>query len=212
MALVNYGDLKTSLANWLGRSDLTTPIPDFVTLAHKQLMRDLRGHLRLQKRDAAFSITGEYVDAPSDFLELVSMHLNTTPKVEITFLAAGQQTSAYSSGSGEPKFVSLAGDTTAGTENFRFAPVPDATYAATIEYYASLTFFAADSGATGTNWILTDHPQLYLYGSLLQAAAYIGDDPRVPLWKAAYDEALAQVKASGNRARWGVNGMAVRAA
>lgn len=211
MALVNYGDLKTSLANWLGRSDLTTPIPDFVTLAHKQLMRDLRGHLRLQKRDAAFSITGEYVDAPSDFLELVSIYLNTSPKQEVQFMTNDRITTQFT-GSGKPKFVALVGSTATGTEGFRFGPAPDGTYTATMEYYASVTYFSADSGAGSTNWILTDHPQLYLYGSLLQAAAYIGDDPRVPLWKAAYDEALAQVKASGNRARWGVNGMAVRAA
>ena len=208
MALVNYGDLKTSLANWLGRSDLTTPIPDFVTLAHKQLMRDLRGHLRLQKRDAAFSITGEYVDAPSDFLELVSIYLNTSPKQEVQFMTNDRITTQFT-GSGKPKFVALVGSTATGTEGFRFGPAPDGTYTATIEYYASVTYFSADSGAGSTNWILTDHPSLYLFGSLLAAAAYIGDDPRVPLWKAGYDEALAAVRAEGYRARWGGNAMAV---
>ena len=33
MALVNYSDLKTSIADWLNRSDLTATIPDFITLA-----------------------------------------------------------------------------------------------------------------------------------------------------------------------------------
>jgi hypothetical protein len=95
MALVNYGDLKTSVANWLGRSDLTTPIPDFVTLAHKQIMRDLRGHLRLQKRDTAFSISAEYVAAPTDFLELVSMYLNTSPKQEVQFMTHDRMTTHF---------------------------------------------------------------------------------------------------------------------
>lgn len=209
MALSNYGELKTSVANWLGRSDLTTPIIDFITLAHKQLMRDLRGHLRLQKRDTAFSITGEYVDAPTDFLELISIRITSTdPDYELEYLPGAVQSGAYSTSTGIPKFVSLVGDTTAGTENFRFAPAPSSTYTATIEYYASITYFASDAG---TNWILTDHPQLYLYGALLQASGYIGDDPRIPMWKQAYDEALAKCMAAGARARYGVNGMMVRA-
>ncbi len=207
MALATYGDLKASVASWLGRTDLSTPIVDFVTLAHKQLMRDLRGHLRLQKRDTAFSIATEYVAAPADFLELVSMHLNTSPRVAIT-LGAPDDMSRLDS-SGQPVYVSLAGATTAGTETFRFAPPPAGTYTATIEYYAGLTFFGSDAA---TNWILTDHPQLYLYGSLLQSAAYIENDARVPLWQAAYAEALAAVKAEGRRARWGANGMQVRVA
>lgn len=207
MALATYGDLKTSIAAFLARADLSSTIPDFVTLAHKQLMRDLRGHLRLQKRDASFSITGEYVAAPTDFLELVSMYLNTDPKTPIAFMPADSM-AEYATGTGIPRYVALVGATTAGTESFRFAPAPSGTMTATIEYYASVTFFANDNAV---NWILTDHPSLYLYGSLLQAAAFIHDDPRIGLWKAGYDEALAMVKKEGNRARWGANGMATRA-
>lgn len=209
MALDTYGGLKTVIANYLGRADLTTPIPDFVTLAHKDLMQRLRGHLRLQKRSTSFSITGEYVAAPSDFLELVTMRITSTdPDRELTYLAESSMTSAYGTGTGIPKFVALVGNTTAGTEMFRFAPAPDTTYTATIEYHASLTFFANDNAY---NWILTDYPQAYLYGSLLQAAAYIGDDPRVPLWKAGYDEALERLMSAGKQARYSVSGMAMRA-
>lgn len=210
MALSTYAGLKASIASWLARSDLTTPIPDFITLAHKALMRDLRGHLRLQKRNASFLITGEYVAVPIDFLELVSLRLTSTdPDSELAFLPESAMTGAYGSGSGVPKFVALVGNTTAGTEQFRFAPVPDGTYTATIEYYASLTEMSADADY---NWILTDHPQLYLYGSLLQAAAYIGDDPRIPMWQAAYAEALDAVRREGNRTRYSAKGMMMRAA
>lgn len=210
MALSTYAGLKASIASWLARSDLTTPIPDFITLAHKALMRDLRGHLRLQKRDTAFSVTGEYVPVPSDFLELVSIRLTSTdPDYELAFLPEASMTSYYGTGSGIPKFVSLVGSTSGGAESFRFAPAPDATYTATVEYFATLPAMSAD---IDTNWILTDHPQLYLYGSLLQAAAYIGDDPRIPLWQAAYAEALDAVRREGNRTRYSARGMMMRAA
>jgi hypothetical protein len=48
MALNNYSDLKTSVANYLGRSDLTSAIPDFITLAEIRLARQLRLRQMLQ--------------------------------------------------------------------------------------------------------------------------------------------------------------------
>ena len=219
MALDTYGGLKTLVANYLSRADLTSQIADFVTLAHKQLMRDLRGHPRLQIRNAAFSITGEYVACPATFMALTSMHLNTTPRRAIQYMETDTQDRYYGESTGIPAFVSIvaptaagSGDATGSNEYFRFAPVPGSTYTATIEYTAALPFFSADSGAGSANWILVDAPDLYLYGTLLQANSYIRDDPRIALWAQAYQVALESVKSSGNRARWGANGMAVRVA
>ena len=42
MAITNYTELKSSLADWLNRSDLTTVIPDFITLAESQFNREIR--------------------------------------------------------------------------------------------------------------------------------------------------------------------------
>ena len=207
MALTNYGELKTSVASWLARSDLTTVIPDFVYLAHKQLQRDLKGHMRLQKR-ASLSITGQYVAAPADFLELVSIY-RADGSGPITYMSPDQMVSYFDmTSSGEPKYVCLSADTTPGAEYLRFAPVPDGTYAATIEYYAAMSYFVSD---VATNWILTDHPDVYLYGALLQARAFLGDDGRIPMWMQAYQMATGDVRKHGSRSRWGASGMMTRA-
>ncbi len=42
MAISTYSDLKTTVANYLARSDLTSQIPDFITFAENRLRRDLR--------------------------------------------------------------------------------------------------------------------------------------------------------------------------
>lgn len=42
MSLSNYTELKTSIANYLNRNDLTNVIPDFITLTEDRLNRDLR--------------------------------------------------------------------------------------------------------------------------------------------------------------------------
>lgn len=88
-------------------------------------------------------------------------------------------------------------------------PPPSSTTTATIEYYSRLQVLSA---TVTTNWILEDYPDLYLYGSLLQATAYIGDDARLGLWKTAYDAALDACMASGKRARNSGPNLAMRAA
>ena len=40
MALNNYANLKSSIANWLGRSDLTNELSDFVSLAEQDLTQN----------------------------------------------------------------------------------------------------------------------------------------------------------------------------
>ena len=49
MAITTYAELKSSIANWLNRDDLTAVIPDFIALAEAQIARDIR-HWRQEKR------------------------------------------------------------------------------------------------------------------------------------------------------------------
>ena len=42
MAISNYGELKTSVANWLDRDDLTERIPEFIALCESMIIRSLR--------------------------------------------------------------------------------------------------------------------------------------------------------------------------
>lgn len=207
MAITTYAELQTAAANWLGRADLTSRIPEFIVLFEAKFNRTMRV-LEQEKRNATFSITGEYVAVPTDFIELRSMHLTTDPKRPLRLMPPDTQVDAYNSGTGIPIFVSVTGHTTIdGTKAFRFAPVPDATYTAVLTYYARLS---ALSGAV--NWLLTNHPDVYLYGTLLEASAFVQDDPRLPIWKTAYDEALGSLKYADNRSRWGAGGMTIRPA
>ncbi len=208
MALATYADLKASMARWLARDDLTTPIPDFIRLCHTQLMRDMRGHLRLQKVNPNFAIGDEYVAVPADFLEFVSGYTNTSPRRSLAFMPGDMQTLAYGdAASGVPLYFSLGGGS-GGDEQFRFSPTP-AACTATIQYYAKLPFFTSDAAY---NWILTDYPDLYLYGSCYFGAVYLANDGMAANAKALYRESLNDCMAAGRRARWGGSGMAIRPA
>lgn len=203
MSITTGAELATAVANWLARADLTSRVPEFVALAEAKMNRVLRTP-EMETKDAAFSITGEYVALPAGFLEARNFYLNTSPKRVLTYMDPDTQGNLYGSGSGKPSYFCVVGG------NFRFGKAPDSSYSSTLIYYKAPT--SVSTGGALVNWILTSHPDLYLYGSLLEAAGYMHDDNRVGLWAAAYKAALDQLTNQGNRMRWGGNGMAVRVA
>ena len=74
MALATYSDLKTSLANWLNRTDLTSEISgDFIVLAEK----DFNSKLRVRKMIAQSSITidAETETLPTGFLQVRDFYI-----------------------------------------------------------------------------------------------------------------------------------------
>ena len=50
------------------------------------------------------------------------------------------------------------------------------------------------SSTRPTNWILLNAPDIYLYGSLLEAEAFLQNDPRIQLWKQGFDQAVADLQ------------------
>lgn len=185
MALANYANLKTAVATWLSRADQTSNIPDFITLAHDKLMRTLRTR-EMETIDTALSISAETVAVPATWLETRFIYITSTnPRYQLQFKTPEQLIEGNSdAATGIPKYFSVVGG------DFQFAPLPDTTYTATHIYYASLAQMSADSDH---NWILDSHPDLYLYGALLEAASLIQDDPRIPMWQQRYDRAFAEV-------------------
>jgi hypothetical protein len=191
MALSTYTELKTSVADWLNRSDLTTAIPDFISLAEAQIERTLRTRQMIVRANASFD--AQYGAVPSDFLETKSLKLTSTnPQTPLQFLSidALDNEAANYTASGKPKFFGVVGG------QFRIVPTPDANYTTELTYYAKLTKL---SSSVASNWLLASSPDIYLYGSLLQAAPYLQDDARIQTWATLYERALNDLQTADDR-------------
>ena len=191
MALSTYAELKTSIGDWLNRSDLTSVIPDFISLAEAQIERTLRARQMIVRANASFD--AQYGAVPSDFLETKSLKLTSTnPQTPLEFLSidALDQKAAEYTASGKPRFFGIVGG------QLRIVPTPDATYTTELTYYAKL---AKLSSSNTTNWLLTSSPDIYLYGSLLQAAPYLQDDARIQTWATLYERALNDLQTADDR-------------
>lgn len=199
MALATYTDLQAAVASWLARSDLTTPIPDFIALCEAKLNRLLRCRQQEQRSTATAT---EYMELPTGFLELRNIQLNTTPKTALELVSPDEIDRDYSTATGKPLVYCLLAN------QIQLGPAPDSTYTVEIDYYEVIPPLASNS----TNWLLTAAPDIYLYGSLLEASIYLIDDPRVPGWNAAYTQVLQQLQSADRRARWSGSRLAVRPA
>jgi hypothetical protein len=191
MALTTYTELKASIADWLNRTHLTTTIPDFISLAEAQIERALRTRQMIVRANASFD--SEYGAVPADFLETKSLKLTSTnPLTPLAFLSIDDMDAARShyTASGRPRFFSVVGG------QFRISPTPDATYTAELIYFAKL---AKLSSTVASNWLLTSSPDIYLYGSLLQAAPYLQDDARIQTWATLYERALNDLRTADDR-------------
>lgn len=69
-----------------------------------------------------------------------------------------------------------------------------------------LTYWAAIpalSASNTTNWLLTRHPDLYLYAALSHSAPFMKDDERLVTWGALYKAAKDSIEAEDAGARYG---------
>ena len=197
MALNNYTDLQASLANWLNRTDLTNEISqDFIVLAEK----DFNSKLRIRKMidQTTITLNGETSPLPSDFLQVRDMYiLNGGTKYALTYLTPAQMDQIKGgSTSGQPSSYTILGD------NIRFAPIPDSDYTLYLNYYKQ---FPGLSSTNSTNYILTNHPAIYLYGSLYHASNFLGgiEPNQAGQWEKMYQTALERLERNDREDQYG---------
>jgi hypothetical protein len=184
--------IRLAVGSFLNRGDLTALIPDFLELAQARFNRELRVPQMLVRSDLA-TIDSRYEDVPLGYLETVRYSLLTTPQVQLEYLSPEEmdwQREGYAA-SDTPRYFSVVANTS-GTQAFEFLPSPSEAVAATHLYYTALDL-------TTTNWLLTSHPDVVLYGALVEAERYVMNDERVAMWEGKLNQALASLEASGQR-------------
>ena len=194
MAIGTFAQLKTATANWLDRSDLTDRIPEFITLAEARFNRVLRIRDMETVSTAISTVAGtrEY-SLPTRFVQMKEFHLTTDPLTPLAYITPEMMTRMQAgSTKSKPQVFTVIAD------KVRLGPNPDAVYTTSMLYYQA---FAALSDSATTNDMLTNNPDVYLYGTLLEAEPFIMNDERVGLWLAAFDKAVSDIQNQDNKDR-----------
>lgn len=188
MAISTYATLQTSVQDWLSRADMALRVPDFITLAEAKFNRELRCNMMETRSYTTVNLAAtepEFITLPGDFQTMRRVRLSgVTGKPRLSFLS-GAQADDYRYGSdnvtGQPAYFTIFGS------EMELLPTPDSAYVIEMVYRNYIT---ALSDSNTTNWLLTLAPDLYLYGTLLEAAPYLEDDKRIPVWGAGYQMAI----------------------
>lgn len=201
MSITTYDELKTTIADFLNRDDLTTVIPTFISLAEADINRQVR-HWRMEDRAVALLDT-QYTALPTDFLE-VSRAMLTSPTVQrlelITNAELMDRRSADETAA-TPAFYAIIDGA------FEVYPKPDQDYDFELVYFERLK---ALSSSNTSNWMLEYNPDAYLYGSLSHAAPYLGEDQRTAVWASLYKNAIDGINLEDDKAKTSGSGHRMR--
>ena len=193
MAISTYTELKTAVANWLDRDDLTDRIPEFIALAEARMNRVLR--LRMMEAKYTASTVGAQRNyaLPTGYLQMRNFQLNTSPITTLSYVSPEIFDRLWGgSTGGTPQFYTiLAGEVQLG-------PMPGSVLTMEMLFYKKIT---ALSAANQTEQMLTDNPDIYLYGALLEAEPFIMNDERVGLWAKGFAQAVADLQEQDNKDR-----------
>ena len=200
-AFTSYDNLKTNIADYLARSDLTEKIPMFVSLAEKRLNRDLR--LRQMLQQSTYSLTGGFkVPTPADFLEMKDIHIDANPVINLNFKTVSQfYRLGTSSSTGQPINYTLVSD------NFVLAPRPIGSSTINMTYYKIPKVL---SDTNPSNEYLEVCPDLLLYSSLVESAPFLMNDERLATWEALYTRGLTSITKSDEQSEFPAQPLAVQ--
>jgi hypothetical protein len=185
MSFTSYSDLKTSVANYLGRSDLTSVIPDFIKFAELRLSRDLRTRTMLNSATTSTVSGDPKVAIPTDFSQIRDLFLQGNPRTPLTYMSPSSFTrNARADDSGRPVFYTMIAN------EFVLAPIPDTVYTAEILYYIKPVEL---SSTVPSNAFLANYPDALLYASLMEAEPYLINDARTATWADLYNRAIQNI-------------------
>lgn len=212
MALGTYTQLQTSILSWLDRANdtaLSAVVPDFIALFEANANTEGAIRTQFNRTSTALSTVASqnYVSTPSDYLGTDSLIITRSGSsgydVAVPYGGAAALYTAYPSAAvatGQPKaFINMTG-------KLELAPVPDTVYTTTLYYYQKIPALATNS----TNWLLTNFPQIYLFGSLVASEAFLGASNDISKWGSLYDNAIQKLEGATDRNKYGGSALSVK--
>lgn len=182
MAISNYLELKDSIGNWSHRRDLTLLIDDFIALAEADMFKGTKAHESLQVRDmeltSTATLSGDTLALPNNFKSMRSLKITDVESRELLFKTPSALVTQ--TGTGIPCFYTI-------TNQIEFDVTPDSAYTVEMKYYQKPL---AISSSNTTNDVLTNHPDIYLYGALWALFTHAVDEQQAMKYYAQFSQAI----------------------
>ena len=204
---MNYTQLTAAIEAYAENYDTGTGgfvenIPVFVKQAEQRIYNTVQIPSLRKNVTGTLTSGNKYLSAPADYLSTYSIAVISPSDGSYTFLLNKDVNfirEAYPTptDTGTPYYYALFGPQyTYPTElSFILGPTPDVSYTVELHYF----FYPQSIVTAGTTWLGDNFDTVLLYGSLLEAAAYMkSDNDTITFYKDRYTEALALLTRLGN--------------
>jgi hypothetical protein len=183
MTFSTYADLKTNMADWLARDDLTSNLDNFITLFESAINRKLF-RVRQKETTATLTPSSGTVALPSDYLSAIRLTWTGSPRIDLDYVHPSYLQMIYpTSPTDVPRIYTIEGS------NILVRPVNDTALEL---LYNQKT--AALSGSL--NWLYTNYPDVYLAGSLVEAYQFVKDTENMAIWGTRLETALSEIRSN----------------
>lgn len=207
MPFDTYTDLQAEITNYLARSDLAAEIPSFIALAEARFNRALKCVEMDQRATAVIDTNSDepqFLSLPSDYQSMRRVRISSIAgKPRLFFLPSellDEKRFAAQDTPGRPHYFTIFGS------ELELFPTPDAAYALEMVYRRLIPPLALNA----SNWLLTNHPDAYLYGALMEAEPYMKNDQRIATWAQGLSAAIDAINSVSNDAAFNAGPLAVQ--
>lgn len=199
MPFSNYTELKQSIVNWSKRKDIDLLVPDFIALAEDEMYNPPSGRepLKLKQLEktstATTNTTDRFIATPDDFASIRNSRIDVVNESDFFEYRSPEQLKRYDD-TGRPCFFTVIGT------QIEFDRVPDEELTIEIQYFSKDD---ALTEASPTNLVLTNHPNVYLYGALHQLFLYSVDAEQAANYQAKFNGAILGANKADKDGRFG---------
>lgn len=196
MSITTYSDLQTQIGNWIARSDLTSNIPDFITLFEAYAARRMRK--RPSETTTTLTTSSGSVALPSDYLGYrAATWIGGSTGRQLDYAHPDVFKTQFPVAiAGIPAMFTIIGS------NLITRPYSDTTNGISFDYYAKNAALS-----TALNWLFTSHPDAFLFGSLAEAYGFMRNYEESNNWGARRDAIFDEIRLANFRE---AGGLAVR--
>jgi hypothetical protein len=196
MAITTYDELVTAVFTWShNRNDIKELIPDFISLAEIDMYTNSQQPLNiryLSTTSTALTSTGKRLALPTGFESMRSIRIDDNINTILDYKAPEELNK--SSSNGRPTQFTIIGN------EIEFNRIPDAQYTIELQYLKRPTDLSLTNQ---TNEILTNYPNIYLYGALFQFSMWSEEDQQIVKWSAKFTDAIKGANSAWKRGKYG---------
>jgi hypothetical protein len=197
---MTWTDLKSRIADWLNRDDLTAEIPTFIELAEARFNRALI----VPERETVevLTATTDTVALPADYWGMRALYSDSVVAPTIAQMSLVELRRTYTGVSaGVVRNYAVRGS------DLVLGPEPSESTDLTLDYYATIPALGEDQD---TNWLLDAAPDLYLAGALVEAYLFLRDTEGATLWDGRTEAKIREIEKAGRRKTNGAAPLAPR--